>query len=517
MKRYFINRISCSLAIGLSMAIGSCTKDLEALNVNPNASTTVVPEYIFTKAQLDAVSVNYIGAAYLTIAGSMQQTATYKEVPAAGDKYFNETYSYNNWSAYSTAVIEIEKVLEAVAENPEQANLLSIARIWKVFIFHRLTDLYGDIPYTEAGAGGEGTYSPRYDEQSAIYADLLNELEEAALALNTDLPSYGNADLIYDGDVTKWRKFAYSLMLRLGMRLTKVDLPAAENWVSKAIAGGVILEDADLARIAYVDGSQISQRNFIASGLLNTDYLNAQSVDNIEGGKLAETFIDHLKNTQDPRLNMISVVRVRNATGTFVPDTASSIQRGMPNARYNSFPDHFEIYSEPNPNTILRFDAPHLVLTPTEMYILLAEANLRGWYDVDAAALYVRAVQSAMHQWSLFGSYANIAQNRIDFYLNNNPFDETGSFESKMEQLYTQLWVSLFLQDEYEIFSNWRRTGYPTLTPTNYPGNLTGGTIPRRFVVPLTEENYNAQHFREAVQRQGGTNALTSRVWWDRP
>ncbi|QNL50761.1 SusD/RagB family nutrient-binding outer membrane lipoprotein [Olivibacter sp. SDN3] len=510
-----MNKIYPYLVFILALTFSNCTKDLEDLNVNPNASTTVVPGYMFTKAQLDAVSNNYIGAAYLTIGGSMQQTATYKEVPAAGDKYFNETYSYTSWEAYSTAVIEIQKVMDAVAEDPEQTNLLSIARIWKVFIFHRLTDLYGDIPYFESGLGLNGTYSPKYDEQSVVYADLLKELDEAAVALNADLPSYGNADLIYGGDIAKWRKFAYSLMLRLGMRLTNVDIAAAESWVRKAIEGGVVLADVDLARIAYVDGSQISQRNFIASGLLNTDYLNQQAVDNIEGGKLAETFINHLKNTNDPRLNVISVVRVRNATGTFVPDTTSSLQMGMPNARYNSFPENFATFSEPNPNTILRFDAPHLVLTPTEMYTLLAEASLRGWYDTDAAELYTQAVQSAMRQWALFGSYAEIAQNRIDFYLSGNPFASSGTFEDKLEQLYTHLWVSLFLQDEYEIFANWRRTGYPILTPVNYPGNLTGGTVPRRFVVPLTEENYNGENFREAVQRQGGTNALTSRVWWD--
>src|SRR5690606_10072100 len=217
--------------------------------------------------------------------------------------------------------------------------------------------------------------------------------------------------------------FAYSLMLRLGMRLTKIDATLAESWVRKAIAGGVVMNDNDLARIQYVDGSQVAQRNFIATALLNTDYLNPQAVDNIEGGKLAKTFIDHLKETQDPRLNAIAVVWVRNATGTYVADTSSAIQKGMPNAAFNSFPADFASYSEPNPNTILRYDAPHLVLTNAETNLLLTEAALRGWYDGNPVQTYEAAVRAAMHQWSLFGQHGEISEARINFYLSQHPFN----------------------------------------------------------------------------------------------
>jgi len=512
MKSFFQHVLFCSFLLTLV----ACDKGFEEMNVNPNASSTIEPEYMFTKALLDGVSTNYIGAAYLTIGGSMQHTSTYKEVPAAGDKYFNETYSYNSWEAYSTSVIEIKKVINELSSDPEDINKLAIARIWKVLIFHRLTDLYGDVPYTEAGQASENqNYTPKYDMQSDIYADLLKELDEAAAALDASQPTFGDGDLIYGGDITKWKQFAYSLMLRLGMRLTNVAPDLAEEWVKKAIAGGVILNNADVASIQYVDASQVAQRNFIATGLLNTDYLDPQNVDNIEGGKLAKTFIDHLKNTADPRLNKIAVVWVKNATGSYVADTTSSKQEGMPNAVYNSFPANFSTFSEPNPNTLLRFDTPHLVLTNAEMYLLLSEAALRGWYAEDPAKTYQSAVRAAMAQWSLFGSYGQIDESRTNYYLAQNPFPAGGSFDDKMDAIYTQLWVSLFLEDEYEIFANWRRTGYPKLTPTNYPGNLTGGTIPRRFVVPLSEESYNRENFREAMQRQGGSNALTSRVWWD--
>lgn len=510
-----------------ALILAACDHGFEDMNVNPNASTEVTPGYLFTNAQLDAVSVNYVGGAYLTIGGSMQHFATYKEVPAAGDKYFNYSYSTGNWNAYAGvdllgttgAVIDIQQVIDAVSELPADVNKLAVARIWRVYIFHRLTDLYGDIPYSDAGkALTEKNYAPKYDEQSAIYADMFKELEESVAMFDASQATFATADLIYGGDITKWKKFAYSLMLRLGMRLASrpATVSMAQTWVEKAIAGGVLTEDADIATIGYVDGSITSSRNFIASGLLSNDYITPGG-DNVEGGKFAKTLIDHLKITHDPRLNVIAIVWVPNGT-SFVADTATALQKGMPNAAFNSFPADFNSYSEPNPNTILKYSAPLLVFTPAEVNLLLAEAAARGWYSgATAEALYNKAVTSAMKQWSLFGSAGIIADSRIASYLAQNPYNAAGSLEEQIAQLQTQKWVSLVFEDEYEIFSSWRRTGYPALTPTNYPGNLTGGQIPRRFVIPDSEGIYNATHFIEARDRQDGTNALSSQVWWDKP
>lgn len=517
MKMSFSNIIHTIAFVVSVCLLPSCDSGLEDLNQNPDAYSQIIPEFLFTKAQLDAVNVSYFGTAALTIGGSMQHFATYKEVPASGDKYFNDSYSKSYFTnIYPNAVNQIQEVIQAVSENPEDVNKLSVARIWRVYIFHHITDLYGDIPYTEAGKGtSDKIYTPKYDEQSFIYRDLLNELEEAANALDPALPTFGSADLIYGGNVDQWRKFAYSLMLRLGMRLTNVDTELAETWVRKAIEGGVFVDNGNIAVIDYVDGSQVDSRNPIATGLMNGDYIDPQSEENVEGGKLAKTFIDHLKNTGDPRLNVISVVWVKSGNG-YIADTATSLQKGMPNAAFNSRPDDFATYSEPHPNTILKYDSPLLVLTNAEVNLLLAEASLRGWYGGDAGTHYEKAVTAGMEQWALYGGAGVIAPGTIDTYLAKNPFNTTGSFEEQMEQIQTQKWVTLFL-DEYEIFANWRRTGYPDLVPVNYPGNLTGGRIPTRFVLPDSEGTINAVNYLEAVNRQGEGNLLTSKVWWDVP
>lgn len=511
MKNLF--KAACCISL---LLMGSCDNGFEEMNRDPNKYSEVVPGYLFTSALLDGVNNNFVGSAYLTIGGSMQHFATYKEVPAAGDKYFNYGYSTGNWAAYTSSVNKILKVIDAVADNPSQINNLSMARIWKVFIFHRLTDLYGDIPYSEAGkALTDKNYTPKYDTQESIYTDLLKELDESVNAFSASQPTFGNADLIYNGNIGQWKKFGYSMMLRLGMRLTEVNPSMAETWVKKALAGGVILDNQDVATIDYVDGSQTSSRNFITSGLLSIDYITPGG-DNVEGGKFSKTFIDHLKTTKDPRLNVFSIVWVNTGNG-FRADTSTALQMGMQNAAFNSLPPDFNKYSEPNPATLLKYSNPTIVLGNAEMYLLMAEAVLRNWYSGETAKnAYEMAVKAGMQQWGQFGDGGVISEAKINAYLTANPYMENKPLADQYNQIHTQKWVSLFLQDEYEIFSNWRRTGLPVLVPTNYPGNLTGGKIPTRFVIPDSEEIFNTENFYEARKRQGDVNTLSSVVWWDK-
>jgi hypothetical protein len=196
----------------MALFIASCDNGFEEMNVNPNASTDVVPGFLFTRAQLTTVANNYTGAAYLTIGQSMQHFATYKEVPAAGDKYFNYGYSNGSWALYggdpasAGAVIDVEQVIGAVKTAPEDVNKLSVARIWRAYLYHRLTDLYGDIPYSEAGkALTDKNFTPKYDTQASIYADLLKEIDESIGAFDAAKATFGNSDLVYGGDVTKWK------------------------------------------------------------------------------------------------------------------------------------------------------------------------------------------------------------------------------------------------------------------------------------------------------------------------
>lgn len=499
-------------AILLAVAIApACTDNLVGLNKNPDAVEELLPEYMFTNAILSGVAVSY-DAEYRMYGQSMQFFATHFEVTAQGDKYFNENGARTGWS-YAGPLFQNEQVLRGTADNPSAINIYTAARIWRVYLFHHVTDLFGDVPYSEALKASEGNFTPKYDRQEDIYIDMLKELDEAANAFDPNRPTLGGADLFYGGSIDQWRKFAYSLMLRLAIRLTDARPDLAETYVRKAIAGGVITEDQDIARVPYAAGGTNTERNPKANTLVNGDFINPQTTSRLQGSKYAETFIEHLKHTNDPRLAVLAVVWL-GPEGSKVPHFEPERQRGMKNGALFGEPVDFETYSEPRRETILNYGSPVLVMTNAEVYLLLAESAIRGWYGGSAKEAYDNAVRAGMRQWALFGSAGVIAPERIEQYLKENPFNNAGSFEEKLEQISTQKWVSLFL-DFLEIYANWRRTDYPRLTPTNYPGNLTGGRIPRRRIIPDEEIFQNETNFMEALERQGVGNNLMSTVWWD--
>lgn len=500
-----------TVAALMTATAAACSNDVTGLNQNPDNVDELVPAYMFTNAVLSGVAVGFQDD-YRMYGQSMQIFATHFEVTAPGDKYFNENGARSGWS-YTGALAQNDLVMRSTEGEPASINTYSAARIWRVYLFHHVTDLFGDVPYSESLKAADGLQTPRYDRQEDIYLDMLNELEEAAVAFDPTLPTMGTADLLYDGNIDQWRKFAYSLMLRLAMRLTDARPDLAESYVRKAIAAGLITDDADIALVPYTAGGTDTERNPKATSLVNGDFSNPQTTSTAQGSKHAETFIDHLKDTNDPRLGVFAVVWL-GPEGSKVAHFDPEVQRGMKNGAFFGEPDDFETYSEPRRETILNYGAPVLVMTNAEVYLLLAEAAIRGWYEGSAEEAYNNAVGAGMRQWALFGSEGMIAPESIVRYLEKNPFDSSGSFEEQLEQISTQKWVSLYL-DFLEIYANWRRTDYPKLVPTNYPGNITGGRIPRRRIIPDSEITENEANFLEALERQGVGNNLLSTVWWD--
>ena len=500
------------MAVSATLAFQSCDKGFEEMNINPDASPEPTPEYVFSKALMDTWANSYFATNVLACGGSMQHFATFKDVPGIGDKYFFQqgTYPYDYFqTGYITSVNEIAAVVNALdSTDATLVNKRSIARIMRAYIMHRITDLYGEIPYSDAVKGYTvNNFTPKYDQQSFIYADILKELEQAATALDATKPTFGAGDYIYNGNVDRWRKLAYSLMLRLGMRLTKVDIAAAQSWVTKAIAGGVITADADIATMKYT-GTTDANKNPVAQAMMGGDYGAANGIDNTEGGKYAKTFIDVLKANNDPRLNVIAIVW--NASK--FKDTSTAVQKGMPNGLLQKPVTEFITFSEPNPAVILPYTAPLIVMSAAETNLLLAEAAVRGWYTGNAATTFNDAIGASMRNWSLFGAGGVISSERISTYQAAHPL--TGTTDQQLEMIGNQMWIALFL-DEQEVHANWRRTGYPVLTPVNITGNATNGTIPRRLLYPPNEESVNAAALAEAIARQG-QNLLTTRVWWDK-
>lgn len=481
----------------MALVIGACDDGFEEQNIDPTRPVQLAPGNKLTALQKFISSERYdnwrAGMIYQsTMMQHIATTAGYWD----GDKYtWNRGYASSLMDRYYGNAIKTAQDLMLQLETEESPEeMKAIVRILRVFAFSRLTDLHGDIPYSEAGkAVIEGIFLPKYDQQSEIYPDMLKELEESAAALGTGTSAFGAADVIYGGDQAQWKKLANSLMLRLGLRLIKVDPAAAQSWATKAIAGGVMTSNDDIFFVRHDNNN----RNGISE------------VFDADGNpRMAKTFIDFLKDNGDPRL---PVLAARRSDGS----TATADLIGFPNGLNSAMllamtgESNMDNYAEPNRPILAGFDAPMVFQTYAEVEFMLAEANIRWGLAGDAETHYNNGVTAAMKQLTLWSDAAAIADADIAAYLAANPYDAANG----LEQLGNQYWVATFL-NEYETFANWRRTGFPVLTPVNFPGNETGGTIPRRLTWTENEASVNPENYQAAIANQG-PDILTTRVWWD--
>lgn len=517
------------IGIVVSVFLVSCDKGFQEMNKNPNAYSQPVIGSLFSTAIINHASANgqISDPDLMETAAWVQYLASLTLSEFYGDKYLWLPGNYERFwiQAYSSELKETQQILNLTKNDPNLVNLNSITRIWRVEVLHRVTDMYGDVPYFEAGKGyTDKIFKPKYDKQSDIYQDMLKELEEAALSLDPSKPSYGSADFLYNGDVNKWRRFAYSLMLRLGMRLTKIDPSMAQTWVEKAISGGVMKSNADVAKLAHTSSTSLNWN-------VNSWYLQLKFIAVTNKGhtsvKINKTFIDYLISTNDPRLPFYATLWQGNADVSQLPTySAKNMQKGLPGGQDptsikllipNWNDDMIAEFSEWNINTVGSLSAPTIFQSYAEVEYLLAEAALRGWEtDGTAKDHYEKGVLASMQIQALYPNGMNSAQatTAANTYLDTNPYN-SGSFEEQMRQIHTQFWVSQFMCSNIEAYSNWRRTGYPQLTPYSYPGNATGGTIPRRVPYSSTDASVNAVNYAAAVQVQG-PDLFTTRVWWDK-
>ena len=498
MYTYFRNILF--VVVALMLTTTSCDEGFGELNTDPNAANEINPNFQFSWIQLRTSGERYENwRANLIYSSMMMQHLAALCGYWTGDKYtYNAGYSSSLFDRqYTQAVVEIQDLISTLetSEDPDQ-TMLGMARIWRVVIFHRLTDLYGDIPYSEAGKGFiDGVDFPVFDAQEDIYLDMLNELEEAVAQIG-DSGGFGTADFLYNGDQGAWRRFGNSLMLRLGMRLSEVDATTAQEYVTKAIQGGTLQPGED-AFIEHSVGPEGINRNGIG------EVLDQSQGFGDDCPRLSETFVNWMKASNDPRLDVIGTLPVNGNEHNGLPN-------GLDAELINDNPTGTSLddFSSIN-QAIVSVASPMMFLTVAESELLKAEAALRGWGASDAASHYEAGVRAAMNMWDAYGQ--PIAEGDIDAYIANNPFDGT------MKSIGEQYWAATFL-NEYEAFANWRRTGYPELTPVNYPGNVTGGTIPVRLALPQGELGTNP-NMRDALDRQGlGTDFashLTVPVWWD--
>jgi hypothetical protein len=390
------------------------------------------------------------------------------------------------------------------------ANLLSIGDIMFVLIMQKVTDTYGDVPYSQAGMAKEGIKTPVYDDQESIYNSMLATLDSSIAKLDP-AGDVAAEDVFYEGNIPQWKKLGYSLMLRLAMRLTKINPDLAKTWAEKAAAGGTLAGNNDNA-IILTDASNASVQNNTANSLI-VDDVNV---------KWTKTFIDELKTDQDPRLSLISEVPATGST-----DPAGQI--GQPNgydlnggaqdvSHASNYPGSLDKYSHPKTAIYLQRNLPIPVLTYAQTELLLAEAAARGWNIPGSAATHYQNAQTAsLAALAQLNAAAVVPGTAITAYTTAHPLDQS-SLDNSLQDINTLYWVTTISEfNFYETWFNWKRSGYPALVPVVYPGNVTNGTIPRRMPYLSTEIITNGTNYNAAVAKIPEGDVLTGRTWWDKP
>jgi hypothetical protein len=369
----------------------------------------------------------------------------------------------------------------------------------------------------------DGVYFPTYDTQEFIYTDLLNELSEATAALTTlsgsgDDLAFKNGDLFFGNHAdpaAQWKKFGYSLMLRMAMRIYEVAPDVATPYVQEAVDGGVMTTNADNILVAMdAGGALFTNRNGISRAMLPGD-----------GGQsswLSETLVTRLQDRNDPRLMIFS-----GGSGLVGTPPARNMdpaaQVGLPNGLdANTVKDVFGPavnlnvdFAIVNPK-LLDLNDPYLIMSASESHFLMAEAAERGIISGDPETHYVNGITQALTMYTPFdGTFSNIVTaEAIADYLAEPTVVYAGG-DTGLEQIAHEMWVSKFL-NWWEAWSDWRRTGLPDLTPVNYSGALgtpnSPGQIPVKLRIPNSEVNNNSKNFQEGATLP---NEISTKVWWD--
>ena len=509
MKKIF----NYSLLAALLLVVSSCDKGLEDLNKNKTSPTAVDPALLLNNAVINAA---YPTTTAIFDMGIIQQIVTPNGGVLAGANFNQESRDNSNiWAPYYQNVIKYtHDVIVNTSGVPERSNLYNMARIFQSYVFMILTDEYGAIPYSQGGAGySDQVFFPTYDQQQDIYPQLIQELTDAATALDA-AGKIETQDVLYTGDIAKWKKFAYSLMLRGGMRLVKVDAAKAQAAVTAAVAGGVILSNADDAYMRH-DANYVMP---IGNMLNGTEAANFY---------LTKPFVDQLKSNDDPRLPAIAVRYVGATSGNGqTPDVASSdpsVQIGMPvgydngsivgKAAADGLASFYD-YSQADRKRIVKLSAPTFFVTAAQTQLLLAEAAFRGWVSGSAAQYFADGIKAHMDQLALYDAGCAISAGARDTYIAANPLVAG----TELEQINTQYWIASFLNGP-EAWANFRRSGFPDLTPNPYgqPNNpdVPNGTFMRRLTYPTSELSVNAENVNAAIAVQGA-DKLSTRIWWDK-
>ncbi|CAM4182132.1 SusD/RagB family nutrient-binding outer membrane lipoprotein [Gillisia hiemivivida] len=471
MKKYFLTIIALA-------TLWSCQTDerYENLNRDPKNPTQVKAEFLFTAAtnslsdQMTSANVNTnvfrFFAQYLT-------TTTYLDEP---NYVLNQRNIPQNHSSelYRDVIFDLQNakaVVEADTEitEAERSARLGQIEVLEVYAWSVQVDTFGDVPYTQA-INAEEFPSPVYDDAATIYADLISRLNAVGANIQAG-QGFTGADILYNGDMEKWNKFANSLQLRLGMRLSDVNPTLSKSTAEAAIAAGVFKSNEDNAQLVYQS---------------NPPRTNPLWVDLVQSGRAdylpSATIVDIMNDLDDPR-------RATYFFNETVDDYIGGVYGGSNN--YGSYSHVGEVFLDPT--------LPGILLDYVEVEFNLTKAADLGYTGAGvASAHYNAAITASIEYWggNAADATAYLAQPSV-------------AYDGSNEQFATQFWIAMF-NNSFEGWSVWRKYDAPALV---LPED-SGSPVPLRYTYPVNEQNLNLANYEAASAAIGGDDQQTP-IFWD--
>ncbi|SFW39089.1 SusD/RagB family nutrient-binding outer membrane lipoprotein [Chitinophaga sancti] len=460
-----MKKVLIFLALPLLFMAESCSKFTEGYGDSPNNPTIATPPLILSSAEL-GLYASYTGTLARISAILTQQAGGVQAQMLEIDQYqlLNTAYT-NDWNnLYNNVVQPANDLIQNYGATNQQ--YAAVMKIMKVMALGVATDIWGDVPASEAGLGNiTGNQTPKFDSQESIYAYLQTLLSEAITTLDaadgTNNYTIGSDDFIFNGDLKKWKNTAYMLKARFANRLSKGDATGSATTTLGFLANVTNAGDA-MANYGTVT-AEMNQWNAF----------NADRKNYIKAGKF---LVDLMQTDADPRLPYYATA---TTGGTYVGAAPSS--ENIAASNIGSY--------------IAGAGAPIPLVTYTEALFTKADANLRLGKTSEAAANYNEAVIRAVTQ--VTGSAPSAT------YIAAHASATAATITQEM--IATQKYIALFTQ--IEAWAEWRRTGYPVLTPN--PNNVTGtSAIPRRLPTENNELLYNKANAINVTD-------IFAKVWWD--
>ena len=463
-----------------SVVLFGCSKSIDDfgdMNVNPNSTPIPVTSALLTNvlSGIGGTAAGITPGYYCQYFAQTQYTDESRYTPPQSD--FDGFYSGALYDLQNIINVNSDaKYKDLAALNGSNANQIAIARILKAYYFWIVTDYWGDVPYSQSLKGNSDI---AYDKQSAIYPALIAELKAATAQFDAGTTVKG--DVIYSGNTTKWTKFANSLRMMMALRLSKVDAATGKAEFAAALATG-----------SFIDASA---DNFTV---------------NYPGGAFSNPWYNNYLTRKDQGVaSFVTSMQTANADPRAAAFGSSSvgIPYGLTRDLASAFVGANPTWAYVLPASKRAANSPVIVLSSSQLKFARAEAAKLGWTSENAATLYANGVKENMTDWGVF------TQTAYDAYMLKVALNGTDD----LKLINTEAYLA-FYPNGFQGWSNWRRSGFPVLTPTVYAANASK-QIPRRYMYGTREFSTNSKNVTAAAANYSGADGVNSsdaKVWWDK-